>query len=148
MFFLDILQDILKQHLIFLIFPFLSEKVNLPIDIIEDVFTNLAVQTHSIDADNEILLLCFILELFDNWRIGFNFFKGKFILFELLVEICMLSSKGRIILRSFMLFILSLSLLKSTFGLCQLLAILFLHLFLRLYISFVVSYSLIESLSR
>lgn len=146
--FIDVLQDILKKHLVFLVFPLFLEEVYFLVNVVKHCFRNLAVQAHCVNTDHVVLLLGFVLELLDYWRVRLDFLEGSCVLLELFFESCMLSDEGGIVLCSFVLLELSLCLFVARLCLSMLFAVLFLHFFLSFHKSLVVADALVESFSE
>ena len=144
MLFLNVLQDILQEHLIFLVLPLFSKVVNFLNNVIKCFFRYLRIHSHRIHRYNIFLLFGLIFELLNNRWIWFYIFESCFIFLKLFFKSDMFSHKSRIFLSSFMLLEFSFRFLISWFGLCEFIMIFLFDLLLSFHKCFVITDSLIE----
>lgn len=79
------MKNIFEQHLILFVLPFLPEVVDPVLDVLEKFFRERRIKAKGIDSNYIVFVLCLVLELLDDWRISFYFFKAALLLLELLL---------------------------------------------------------------
>ena len=79
------MKNIFKQHFVLFVLPFLPEVVDPVLDVLEKFFRERRIKAKGINSNYIVFVLCLVLELLDNGRISFYFFKAALLLLELLL---------------------------------------------------------------
>lgn len=143
--FFHVEQHIIQKHLELFLFPLSSKIFHFLFDKAQYLFTNLTIKSHSVDTYHILLILCFIVERFNNRWVALDLLESCFVLFELLLQICMVCYVLCVLFISLMLLVLPFGLLVGWSSFLQFLVIFLLNFLFVLNEGFIVSYSFVES---